>query len=47
MYGYLSEDLLKKMQRHTVVPLKTAADAPDITEQIVQSIMDQVMTGWR
>jgi hypothetical protein len=36
------EDLLKKMQRHTIVPLMTSDDAPEITEQIVQSILDQV-----
>jgi hypothetical protein len=39
-----SEDLLKKMQRHTIVPLMTSEDSPEITEQIVQSILDQVMT---
>lgn len=37
------EDLLKKMQRHTIVPLVTNEDSPDITEQIVQSILDQVI----
>jgi hypothetical protein len=30
------------MQRHTIVPLMTSDDAPEITEQIVQSILDQV-----
>jgi hypothetical protein len=29
------------MQRHLVVPLSTSEDAPDITNQIVQSILDQ------
>lgn len=36
------EDLLKRMQRHLVVPLKTdREDVPDITEQLVESILDQ------
>jgi hypothetical protein len=39
---FVREDLLKKMQRHTIVPLMTSEDAPEITEQIVQSILDQV-----
>lgn len=37
------EDLLRKMQRHVVVPLMIGPDNPDITEQLVESILDQVL----
>ena len=35
------EDLLRKMQRHTIVPLKSGPDDPEITTQLVESILDQ------
>jgi DNA polymerase epsilon subunit 2 len=36
------EDLLKKMQRHVVLPPTHEVNGPDITEQLVESILDQV-----
>jgi DNA polymerase epsilon subunit 2 len=37
------EDLLKKMQRHLAVPLVLDdPTVPDITEQLVESLLDQV-----
>jgi DNA polymerase epsilon subunit 2 len=37
------EDLLKKMQRHLAVPLVLDdPSVPDITEQLVESLLDQV-----
>ena len=37
------EDLLRKMQRHLVVPLQLEDPAaPDITEQLVETLLDQV-----
>jgi DNA polymerase epsilon subunit 2 len=39
------EDLLKKMQRHLAVPLVLDdPSVPDITEQLVESLLDQVGT---
>lgn len=35
------EDLLKKMQKHLVVPLKTGEGLPDVTEQLVDTILSQ------
>ena len=35
------EDLLRKMQRHSVLPPRTDEDAPELTEQLVESILDQ------
>jgi DNA polymerase epsilon subunit 2 len=35
------EDLLKKMQKHLVVPLKTGDKVADVTEQLVETILSQ------
>mmetsp|Transcript_12271 Transcript_12271/g.27558 ORF Transcript_12271/g.27558 Transcript_12271/m.27558 type:complete len:260 (+) Transcript_12271:3-782(+) len=35
------EDLLKKMQRHLAVPLDLSPTSPDITEQLVETLLDQ------
>jgi DNA polymerase epsilon subunit 2 len=35
------EDLLRKMQRNAVLPPKTDEDSPELTEQLVDSILDQ------
>ncbi len=37
------EDLLRKMQRNTILPPDLSEGNPDITEQLVQSICDQVL----
>jgi DNA polymerase epsilon subunit 2 len=38
---FFREDLLRKMQRHTILPPRTEDDAPELTEQLVESILDQ------
>lgn len=35
------QDLLKQMQRHVAVPPSTEESAPDVTEQLVVSLMEQ------
>jgi DNA polymerase epsilon subunit 2 len=35
------EDLLRKMQRHLILPLDLTENAPDITQQLAESILDQ------